>query len=180
MIAGVVWADVFFAAVLALATLKGFARGFVKELGGLLAIAAATIAPWYYNGSADLWIARTTGLGAPFAHALGMFATSVFAYFAVLVAVWIVGGFMKLPVLGLGNKIVGALVGCAKGYALLWALLYVALFFPLTPQLRAQLHASHLAPYLTVYDATVDRMILSAVPPFAREYLEPYVDNHHL
>ena len=180
MIGGIAWTDIVFALVLAFAVLKGYSRGFVKELGGLIAVVAAMVAPWYYNGSADWIIAKYTELGPPFAHAIGMFATSVAAYAIVMIVVWIVGGIVKLPILGLGNKIAGGLVGFVKSYALLWAVLYVALFFPLTPAIRESLHASKLAPFLTAYDSNVNFGVLAAVPPFAKPFLLPYFNAHHL
>jgi len=180
MIGGIVWPDLLFAAVIALAVYKGFTRGFVKELGGLIAIAAATIAPWFYNGSADWIIAKYTNLGPPLAHAAGMIGTSVAAYLIVMTLVLIVGAIVKLPILGLGNKLAGALVGFAKGYALLWALLFIALFFPLTPAIRGSLHASQLAPFFTAYDANVDNGFLAALPEFARPFVQPYFANHHV
>jgi Colicin V production protein len=160
MIEGIVWPDLLFAAVIALAVFKGFTRGFVKELGGLIAIAAATIAPWYYNGSADWVIAKYTDLGPPLAHAAGMIGTSIAAYLIVMVAVLI--------------------VGFVKAYALIWAILFIALFFPLTPAIRSNLHESHLAPFFTAYDSNVDDGILWAAPEFARPFLKPYFANHHV
>jgi uncharacterized membrane protein required for colicin V production len=180
MIGGVAWPDLLFAGIVAFAVLKGYSRGFVKELGGLIAVLAATIAPWYYNGAGDWIIAKYTELGPPFAHAIGMFATSVAAYAIVMILVWIVGGIVKLPVLGLGNKIAGGAVGFVKGYALLWAALYVLLFFPLTPAIRGSLHASHLAPFFTAYDSNVDSGVLAAVPTFAKPFLLPYFAVHHV
>jgi membrane protein required for colicin V production len=180
MIGGIPWPDLLFAAVMALAIFKGFARGFVKELGGLVAILAATIAPWYYNGSADWIIAKYTDLGPPLAHAAGMIGTSIAAYLIVMAVVMIIGTIVKLPILGLGNKIAGGLVGFVKGYALLWFVLFFFLFFPLTPAIRTALHESHLAPFFTAYDSTVDNGIISAAPEFARPFLQPYFANHRL
>lgn len=180
MIGGVPWPDVLFVAVLGLAAFKGFTRGFVKELGGMVAAAAALIAPWYYNGNADGWIARSTDLGAPFAHAIGMVLTGLVAYAVVMAIVWIVGSVVKLPVLGAGNKVAGAIVGFIKGYVFLWAVLYIALFFPLTPGIRKSLHESYVAPYLTAYDPAIDQLALHEVPPFARPYLQPYFNIHHV
>jgi uncharacterized membrane protein required for colicin V production len=180
MIEGIVWPDLLFAAVIALAVFKGFTRGFVKELGGLIAIAAAMIAPWYYNGAADWIVVKYTNLAPPLAHAAGMIATSAIAYLIVMTAVLIIGAIVKLPILGAGNKLAGAIVGFAKGYALLWAVLFIALFFPLTPAIRVSLHESHLAPFFTAYDSNVDKGVLSVVPQFARPFLEPYFANHHV
>lgn len=180
MIGGIAWPDLIFSAILGLAVFKGFARGFVKELGGLIAVLAAMIAPWYYNGAADALIIQSTNLWPPLAHAVGMLGTSIFAYTIVMALVWIVGGIVKLPILGLGNKIAGALVGFVKGYVFVWLMLYVALFFPLTPAIRGALHASYVAPFFTAYESTVDAGVLAAVPPFAKPFLQPYFKIHHV
>ncbi|HTA38732.1 MAG TPA: CvpA family protein [Candidatus Acidoferrales bacterium] len=180
MIGGIAWPDLLFVALVALAVFKGYSRGFVKELGGLIAIAAAMIAPWYYNGAADWMIAKDTGIAPPLAHAVGMIGTSIAAYAIVMVIVMIVGAIVKLPILGLGNKLAGAAVGFAKAYALIWAVLFVALFFPLTPAIRGSLHASYLAPFFTAGDSAVDKGMLATVPEFARPFLLPYFANHHV
>jgi uncharacterized membrane protein required for colicin V production len=180
MIGGIAWPDLLFAAVIALAVFKGYSRGFVKELGGLIAIAAAMIAPWYYNGSADWIIAKYTGIAPPLAHAAGMIGTSIAAYAIVMIVVLIVGAIVKLPILGLGNKIAGAAIGFAKAYALIWAVLFIALYFPLTPAIRTSLHESYLAPFFTAGDSTVDKGVLATVPEFARPFLLPFFANHHV
>jgi uncharacterized membrane protein required for colicin V production len=53
VIGGVAWPDIVIVVVLVLATLKGYSRGFVAELGGAVAVTAALITPWFYNGSLD-------------------------------------------------------------------------------------------------------------------------------
>lgn len=180
MIAGVPWSDAAIALVLALAAIKGLRRGFVREIGGALAVAAGLIAPWYYNGSLDGTIARTVGANPSVAHALGMFATGVVAYAIVMGAVWVLGAIVRVPILGTGNALAGGAVGILKAAVFVWIVLYVALFFPLTPAIRANLHVSHLAPIFTTYDANVDRALLGAIPPVAQPLLRPYFDAHHL
>ena len=53
MIAGIPWPDILIAIILLISIYKGFSRGFVSELGGAVAVVAALITPWYYNGSFD-------------------------------------------------------------------------------------------------------------------------------
>lgn len=180
MIGGIAWPDLVIAAVLLIAIFKGYSRGFVSELGGAVAVIAALITPWFYNGSLDPQIEQYTKLNAGSAHIVGMFATGLVAYVLVLAVAWILNGIARLPILGIGNAIGGALIGLAKGAILLWFVLFVALFFPLTPDIREGLHESRLAPYLVTYDDTIDDAILATIPAFARPYLEPYFDRHHL
>jgi uncharacterized membrane protein required for colicin V production len=174
------WPDIVMVIILGIATFKGYARGFVSELGGAVAVTAALVTPWFYNGSLDPQIEQLTRLGPGSAHVVGMFATGLLTYVALLVVARLLGTIAKLPVLGLGNALGGALIGFAKGAVLLWLVLFVALFFPLSPDIRDGLHESHLAPYLVTYDAPLDDAILSTVPWFARPFVMPYFRRHHL
>lgn len=177
MIGGVSWVDVGIVLVVAGATIKGLQRGFVREVGGLLAVAAAILAPWYYNGSLDGSIARATGANAAAAHALGMLATAILAYAIVVAATWLLGTLMRLPILGTGNALAGGLCGFVKAVVFVWIVLFIGLFFPLAPPVRASLQASRLAPYFTAYDAAIDRDVLAAVPVVARPFLAPYLNG---
>jgi uncharacterized membrane protein required for colicin V production len=180
MIAGFAWPDAVIAIVLAIATFKGYSRGFVSELGGAVAVTAALITPWFYNGSLDSQIEAITRLGPGSAHVVGMFATGLLTYVVILVVARLLGVVAKLPVLGIGNAIGGAAIGFAKGAILLWLVLFVALFFPLSPDIRDGLHQSRFAPYLVSYDEPLDDAILSTIPWFARPFVLPYFRRHHL
>ncbi len=180
MIAGFAWPDIVIVIVLGIATYKGYSRGFVSELGGAVAVTAALVAPWFYNGFLDSQIQTITRLGPGSAHVIGMFGTGLLTYVLLLIVARLLGAIARLPVLGIGNAIGGAFVGFAKGAILLWLVLFVALFFPLSPDIRAGLHDSRLAPYLVTYDAPIDDAILSTVPWFARPFVEPYFRRHHL
>jgi len=177
---GFVWPDIFILIVLAIATYKGYRRGFVSELGGAVAVTAALVTPWFYNGSLDGQIAAITKLGPGSAHVVGMFATGLFTYVVLLIIARLLGAVAKLPVLGFGNALGGAAIGFAKGAILLWLVLFIALYFPLSPDIRADLHQSRLAPYLVSYDRPLDDAILSTIPWFARPFAMPYFRRHHL
>lgn len=180
MIGGLAWPDVVIVIVLAIATLKGYSRGLVTELGGAVAVTAALVTPWFYNGSLDPQIARFTNLGPGSAHVIGMFATGLGTYILILIVARLLGTVAKLPLLGLGNALGGAAIGFAKGAVLLWLVLFIALFFPLSPDIRDGLHQSRLAPYLVTYDPPLDDAILSTIPWFARPFAMPYFRRHHL
>lgn len=180
MIAGIAWPDVVVVIVLGIATFKGYSRGFVSELGGAVAVTAALVTPWFYNGSFDAEIERLTHLGPGSAHVVGMFVTGLGTYVLLLLVARLLGAIARLPLLGIGNALGGALIGFAKGAILLWLVLFVALFFPLSPDIRDGLHQSRLAPYLVSYDAPIDDAILSTIPWFARPFVLPYFRRHHL
>jgi membrane protein required for colicin V production len=180
VIGGVAWPDVVIVIVLAIAILKGYSRGFVSELGGAVAATAALVTPWFYNGAFDSQIERSLSLGPGSAHVVGMFATGLATYVAILIVARLLGTIAKLPLLGIGNAIGGAAIGFAKGAILLWLVLFIALFFPLSPDIRDGLHQSRLAPYLVVYDTPIDDAMLSTIPWFARPFVIPYFRRHHL
>ena len=127
MIFGIPWPDILIAIILAISTFKGFSRGFVSELGGAVAVVAALITPWYYNGSFDPWIGSVTKLGAGSAHVVGMFLCGFITYIIVLAIAWVLNRFAKLPILNIGNSLGGAAIGLAKGAVLLWLVLFIAL-----------------------------------------------------
>jgi membrane protein required for colicin V production len=180
MIGGVAWVDVAIFAVLALTAYKGYTKGLIGELAGVVAMIAGIVAPWYYNGILDEPIAQATKLALPIAHVAAMAMTGIAAYVITLVVASILKGFAKLPVLGLGNAIAGAAIGLIKGSVAIWIVLFVALFFPLTKPIRASLHQSQLAPYFVEYDGAIDEALLATVPVFVRPWLVPLFKNHHV
>jgi uncharacterized membrane protein required for colicin V production len=180
VIGGVAWPDVVIVIVLGIATYKGYSRGFVSELGGAIAVTAALVTPWFYNGALDSQIEGITKLGPGSAHVIGMFGTGLLTYVVLLFVARLLGAIAKLPVLGIGNALGGAFVGFLKGAILLWLVLFISLFFPLSPDLRDGLHQSRLAPSLVTYDAPIDDAILSTIPWFARPFVLPYFRRHHL
>jgi uncharacterized membrane protein required for colicin V production len=180
VILGVPWPDIVIAVILLISTYKGFTRGFVSELGGAVAVVAALITPWYYNGAFDPWLERVVHLGAGSAHVVGMFLCGFATYAIVLAIAWVLNRFAKLPILNIGNSIGGAAIGFAKGAVLIWLVLFIALYFPLSRDIRSDLHNSHFAVYFTAPDGQIDRVIESVIPWFARPALWPYFHRHHV
>ncbi|HUA09448.1 MAG TPA: CvpA family protein [Candidatus Acidoferrales bacterium] len=180
MILGVPWPDIIIAIILLISSYKGFSRGFVSELGGAVAVAAALITPWYYNGSFDEWIESGTKLGPGSAHVIGMFLCGFITYAIVLAIAWTLNRIAKLPLLNIGNSLGGAAIGLAKGAVLIWLVLFIALYFPLSRDIRSDLHESRLAPFFVQADPKIDGVIESVIPWFARPALWPYFHRHHL
>lgn len=175
-----VWPDILIAAVLLVAALKGFKRGFVSELSGAVALICAFITPWFYNGAFDGVLEQTLHTSAGSSHVIGLFLTGIATYTVVMLAARVLNLVAKLPVLGTGNALLGAAVGLLKGAVLVWLVLYVALFFPLSPQIRADLHRSRLAAALTLPDARIDRAVIATLPSFARPFVRPYFAHHRV
>lgn len=174
------WPDILIAAILLIAALKGFKRGFIMELAGAVALVLALITPWFYAGTFDRTIARTIHVGAGSAHVVAMFAVGLATYVAVVIVARLLSTIAKLPILGVGNALAGAAVGLLKGAIGVWIVLYVALFFPLSRDIRADLHRSVLAGILTMPDAYIDRQISGTLPWFAHPLTDPVFARHRV
>lgn len=176
----VVWPDILIGAILIVALLKGYKRGFVMELAGAIALVASFITPWFYGGVFDKPLQQWAHLGAGSAHVVGMFAVGVLTYVAIMLLARAVNVVAKLPVLGLGNALAGGAIGVLKAAAAIWVVLYVALFFPLTRDIRADLHRAVLVQAITQPNARVDDAIVSTLPAFARPVLLPVFARHRV
>ncbi|HVS46889.1 MAG TPA: CvpA family protein [Verrucomicrobiae bacterium] len=173
------WPDIVIAAIVVLATFKGFQKGFVKELAGAVALFLSLTTPWFYNGSLDKPIDGIAHVGPGSAHVIGMFLTGIATY-AILIALSLVlDKIARLPILGIGNAILGAAVGFLKAAIFCWLILYVALFFPLSPDIRAGLHQSKAVAYLTQWDDAIDSNVKKSIPWFARPFINPFFWRHH-
>jgi membrane protein required for colicin V production len=174
------WPDILIAAILAIAALKGYKRGFVMELSGAVALVLALIVPWFYNGAFDGALATKAHLGPGAAHVVAMFLVGLATYVAVLLIARILNAVTKLPLLGTGNALGGAAIGFIKGAIGVWIVLYVALFFPLSRDIRADLHRSTLAHWMTQPNARVDSAIIATLPWFARPLVNPLFERHRV
>jgi uncharacterized membrane protein required for colicin V production len=174
------WPDVVIIAVLAIAAIKGFARGLLSELGGVVAVLLALAVPLYYNGMLDAIFERTLKMNAGSAHITGMVVSGLIVYGAIIVLLWIVSRYTSLPALGAGNAIGGGVVGFAKGAILLWVVLFVALLFPLSTQVRSDLHKSHLVAMLAQQNQRVDNAIYSRLPDLVKPLIKPILDRQQV
>jgi membrane protein required for colicin V production len=174
------WPDILIAAILLIAALKGYKRGFIMELAGALALILSLITPWLYNGAFDGALERYTHFGPGSAHVVAMFLVGIATYIAVLIVARALNAIAKLPVVGFGNALAGAAVGLLKGIIGIWAILYIALFFPLSRDIRADLHRSMLVAYITQPNAGIDERISETLPPFARPFAAPVFRRHRV
>jgi uncharacterized membrane protein required for colicin V production len=174
------WPDIVIGALGFVFTLKGWKRGFVSELAGMVAFFVAVVAAIRYPGSLDDLAQRYLNLSGGTAHLAGMVAFALAWYLAVMAVAWIFGRFAKLPVISLGNSAAGALIGLMKALAGVWAVLYIALFFPLPHELRADLHRSTLVSLVTQPNATVDAIMQGALPSFIKPIADPMFENHRV
>lgn len=174
------WPDLLIGAILLLAALKGYKRGFIGELAGGVALLLALITPWLYNGAFDGFFESALHLPAGAAHVVAMFAVGLATYVAVLIVARVLSAVARVPVLGFGNAAGGLAVGFAKAAIAVWIALYVVLFFPLSSAIRAELHRSPLVALLTQGDAQVDDAITATLPGFARGLVRPLFQRHRV
>lgn len=175
-----VWPDILIGAILAIGALKGFKRGLVSEIGGFIAIVLAFWSALHYNGAFDQTVAHLTGATPGSAHVIGMIAFGIAIYVVLLAISAALSIFVKLPVLGFANNVLGIPVGVVKAAVLVWAVIYVALFFPLPADVRADLHRSSLVELATRPNAQVDAAIVSTMPWFARPFVQGFLRSHRV
>ena len=174
------WPDIAIAGIALIFALKGWKRGFVAELAGAVALAIAVIAAIWYPGTLDDLAATLTHAGTGSAHVIGMVIFAVAVYLGVIALSWLLGRIAKLPVIGLGNAVGGAIVGVGKALFGAWAVLYVALFFPLTADLRKDLHHSTLVVVVTQPNEQVDGVLRGTMPWFVRPFVGPIFAHHRV
>jgi uncharacterized membrane protein required for colicin V production len=176
----ITWPDLVIGAIALLFALKGWKRGFVGEIGGFIALAAAIWAALHYPGTFDQTMRDYAHLGDGSAHVVGMVAFALIVYVALLVISAILSRFAKLPVIGLGNGAGGAAVGIVKALVGTWAVLYVALFFPLPSDLRTDLHNSQLVAFVTSENPQIDGIVKGTMPWFVRPLVQPLFARHRV
>lgn len=167
------WPDFVIALVLVVGTVKGFVRGFVAELGGVAAVAAGIVAPWYYNGAADAQIQAVAHVPPATAHVIGQAGTGIAAYVIVLIVAAILGRIAKLPILGIGNAFAGAVIGFFKSAVLVWIVLLAATLLLPASSLKADLGHSKLVAAFTSADAPVETLFGRFVPAAVRPWIVP-------
>lgn len=174
------WPDLVILAFVLLFALKGWKRGFVAEIGGFIALAAAIWAALRYPGTFDTTIQQMTKVGEGSAHVIGMVAFALIVYIALMVISTMLSRIARLPIIGIGNGAGGAAVGVVKALLGVWAVVYVALFFPLTHDLREDLHDSKLVAFVSQDNSQVDNYMKSTMPWWVRPLVSPLFIRHRV
>jgi uncharacterized membrane protein required for colicin V production len=174
------WPDLVIGALALVSALKGFKRGFVAEIGGFVALAAAIFAALHYPGTLDSTMRAVFHIDPGSAHIAGMISFAVLVYVVLLVIASVLSRIAKLPVIGLGNALGGAAVGIVKALIGVWAVIYVALFFPLPDGLRSDLHKSTLVAIVTSQNHQIDTLVQNTMPWFLRPITLPLFANHRV
>jgi uncharacterized membrane protein required for colicin V production len=174
------WPDIVIIAIVAMAAIKGFARGLLSELGGVVAVLLALAAGLYYNGIFDGIFEKTLKMNLGSADITGRVVSALVVYAIIMVLLYIVSKYTELPALGAGNAVGGGVIGAAKGVILLWVVLFVALLFPLSTQVRSDLHKSHLVAMLAQQNQRVDDAIYGKIPDIAKPLVKPILDREQV
>lgn len=124
------WPDYAILAVIAVSTLVGALRGFIKEAFSLLVWAAAFLVAYHFSGDAASLMEDTVSLPS---------ARLAMGFTGLFVAVLLVGGLLNyllgrlVETTGLSgtDRLLGAVFGAGRGLALVVAALLVAGFTPL-------------------------------------------------
>ena len=172
------WPDIVIGAVLVLGALKGYKRGLISELTGFVALACGLLAAFIYPGSWDAFVRDWFHLGPGSAHVVGMILYGALVYTLVFIVGFVLSRVAKLPVIGIGNSILGAGVGVVKVLLIVWAIVYIGLFFPLSKDLRADLHQSRFIAMLQAPDDSLDRVMRSSLPWFMQPFAGSLFDRH--
>lgn len=159
-------ADIVILAVLALSTLFGLLRGFVREVLSLVCWIAAFWVAWAFGHAVAGWYAAV--LHEPAARLLAGYVT---CFVGVLIAGAIVGWILRRLIrhggLAAGDSMLGMLFGLARG-VLLVTFVVLVLSFTALPAQAAWWHRSLLLPTFT--DGA--RMLAAELPPDATHYME--------
>ncbi|MBC5800237.1 MAG: CvpA family protein [Candidatus Eremiobacteraeota bacterium] len=172
------WPDVVVALVILIGALRGLKRGLVRELTGALALIFAITAAFRYPGLWDGFMRERFHLAAAPAHVVGMLAYALAAYAIVLALGAALSLVAKLPLLGAGNAVLGALVGAAKAAVLIWAVLYVVSFLPLAPSVHADLRRSQLVGLFSGPTRRLDASLRASLPNFLQPLAAPLFAHH--
>ncbi len=174
------WPDLIIGGITVFFAVRGFQKGFVSELAGAVAVFVAIVAGFRYTGGFDGLVTSVTGLTQGSAHAVGLLLFAIIAYAVVMLIAYLLGRIAKLPMLGIANGILGALIGACKALFGAFAVLYVVLFFPLPGDLRRDLQRSTLVALVTQPDKGVDDAVRELMPWFIRPLVGPFFDRHRV
>jgi membrane protein required for colicin V production len=126
----VTWPDYVILAIIALSSLVGVLRGFIKEVFSLAVWAAAFLVAWHFSGDVAEWMSEAVTLPS---------ARLAMGFAGLFVAVLLVGGLANyllgklVASTGLSgtDRLLGGVFGAARGLVLVVAVLLVSGFTPL-------------------------------------------------
>jgi membrane protein required for colicin V production len=176
----ITWPDFVILAIAVVFAVQGWRRGFVLEIGGFIALAAAIGGAILYPGIFDPFTRDLFNITEGSAHIVGMVAFALLVYIVFMVLSEVLSRFAKLPIFNIIDGVGGAGVGVVKALVGVWIVLYFVLFLPLTTDVRGDLHRSGFVALISQADAPMDTLVQSTMPWFMRPLTKPIFDRHKL
>ncbi|MBC5824232.1 MAG: CvpA family protein [Candidatus Eremiobacteraeota bacterium] len=174
------WIDLLVAFTLGIAFWGGYSAGLVREVIGVVALAAGWAFAGLLAGTLASAFPPTWDLSGAIAHLVAFWTLFLVAFAAVRVAGMAAERLANLPLLKTLSGMGGGLVGAAKAAGLLWLLLFVALFFPIDSNLRRMLAASASVRAIESLNRPAIAMIERALPKPARPFARLVLRRHRL
>ncbi len=174
------WPDLVIIVIAIIFAIKGWRRGFILEIGGFIALAAAIGAAIGYPGIFDGFTRDLFNISEGSAHIVGMLVFALLVYVTLMMLSAVLARFAKLPVLNIADAIGGAAVGVVKSIVGIWIVLYFVLFMPLATDVRGDLKRSGFVALISQADKPVDDIVKSTIPWFMRPMTQPLFDRHKL
>jgi len=125
--------DVAVLALVALAALRGFFRGFARELAGFLTVVAAMWLGMRLHAPCGAWLAAHSRLPEQAAQACAFGVLVVLGLVFILLARWLLGKVIRVVVDERFDRPLGGIAGALGGVALALILLVAALLVPHPP-----------------------------------------------
>ncbi len=172
------WVDVLVGLTLCLGFWGGYRCGFVRELGGVLAIVGGWWMAARFAGPLAESLGRRWHLSAPVAHLAALWSLFLGFFAAIRIGGVFLERFAALPVCATLSGLGGGLVGACKSIALMWLALFIALFFPMNADVRNALRKSPSVAALEALDRPAVAAIEAALPKRVRP-LGVIVLRHH-
>ena len=158
--------DIGIAVVIAFCVIRGFFRGFIKEIFSLIgALAGFYIACIYYPDAAKLLIKWAPSL--PYENIISF----VLIFIGILILISLLGVGIKyllnIVFLGWVDRVCGILFGAAKGVLIVSMVLLVLTAF--VPEFDSMIKSSKLAPEVTRFS---EQMIRAVPPGVKRQFID--------
>lgn len=160
-------------AIVAIAALRGFFRGFVREAFAVLAWIAGAVVAFAGVDRLREPVGSLLGVGAPVDAIVTGTVLFLAAYVAVRLTGWILHRIVRAVLLGPVDRVAGVALGGAKGAALCALVLWIAAAQRLAPSVVAPIEAAPLAGVLLEVARETRDAIATAMPPADSSAPEP-------
>jgi uncharacterized membrane protein required for colicin V production len=152
-------------AIIAIAALRGFFRGFVREAFAVLAWVAGAVVAYAFLEGLRRPIGSVLGVGSPVDAIVAGSVLFLAAYVGVRLAGWTLHRIVRAVLLGPVDRVAGVALGGAKGAALIALVLWIAAAQRLAPSIVAPIESAPIAGVLLEVARETRDAIAGALPP---------------